>query len=209
MCKRSYLQQGRTHVLAAAPRTRGVGARAVVAAWGADTTCRMQLEERSSSDAAVLNLAAFYMHSGRTERARSLAERVLRSASDSTTAQTLLGWIMVGQQIADEDDDLNDTEELYDALSHFDLAIAQDPMDLEVRILREAMHHTGQRGGCRVLAPNPVKSVLGSEICTWEQLGRSTWDPAPPTTSDVGNSCWNRVTPPFAPRGPLFTKSEA
>ena len=128
----------------------------------------MQLEERASSDASLLNLATFYMLSGRTERARSLVEKVLRSATDNTTAQTLLGWIMVGQQIADEDDDLNDTEELYDALSHFDLAISQDPTDLEVRRLRSTaistLHHRCLDG---LAVKHALQLAIGKRLCTW------------------------------------------
>ena len=64
------------------------------------------------------------------ERARGLAERVLRNQPDSMQAMTLLGWIIVMQH-QEEDADAGDDGELEEAMGHFDSALDGNPNNIE------------------------------------------------------------------------------
>jgi len=95
---------------------------------------RLEAEERSASDRSLIHLAGFYLYTGSKEKARTIAERVLRVTPDHAAAQTLLGWVILAQH---EDEDyalLADEHELDDAMANFEAVADADPGDLNAQL---------------------------------------------------------------------------
>lgn len=90
------------------------------------------MEEPTASDTASLHLASFYSYTKSKERARGLAERVLRSQPDNLQALSRLGWIILQQHQDEEYAALADEGELDEAMGHFEAVLEQDSNELEV-----------------------------------------------------------------------------
>uniref|UniRef100_A0A7S0S5T6 Tetratricopeptide repeat-like domain-containing protein n=1 Tax=Chlamydomonas leiostraca TaxID=1034604 RepID=A0A7S0S5T6_9CHLO len=97
---------------------------------------KLEVEESTASDAAALHLASFYSLTKSKERARGLAERVLRMQPDNGQALVLLGWVILGQHADEEYGALVDDSELEEAAASFEAALAADPNDLEAMLGR-------------------------------------------------------------------------
>jgi len=106
---------------------------------------RAQVEERSVSADAALQLAALLSHSHNFERARGILERCLREQQQQqqqqqhqqqqrpivTRTQALLGWVVLLQQLAEPPGE-RDSVEIAAAGRLFEAAISQDPGNLDV-----------------------------------------------------------------------------
>jgi len=93
---------------------------------------KIEIEESTATDTAALHLAAFYSYTRSKERARGLAERVLRTQPDNLQAMVMLGWIIVAQHLDEESGDMAlDEGELDEALQHFEVVLEHDSADLE------------------------------------------------------------------------------
>lgn len=104
----------------------------------------LQLKERGVYGIAALNLAACFLYMHSFERARTVLERQLTELdrwqeADAARLRTLLGFVLLEQQ-AHEVVELQDVQELHQALHLFDAVLQRDPNDLEVRVLS---FHTG------------------------------------------------------------------
>lgn len=96
----------------------------------------MQVEERGVSGAAALHLAAYLFYTHSFERSRSVLERQISQPDEyndgsAVRMQTLLGFVLLEQQ-AQEVPELQDPQELQQALQFFEAVLQQDPNDLEV-----------------------------------------------------------------------------
>ncbi|KXZ45770.1 hypothetical protein GPECTOR_50g563 [Gonium pectorale] len=115
-----------------------------------DLQAKLEVEERTANDTPSLHLASFYLYTNSKERARGLVERVLRNQPDNTTAQVLLGWIIISQQQDDDYEALFDESELDEALTQFEHAIEQDHNDLQALLGKAKILELKKRVGAAV-----------------------------------------------------------
>lgn len=114
-----------------------------------DLQTRIEVEERTASDAPCIHLASFYLYTKSKERARGLVERVLRNQPDNVAAEVLLGWIIISQQQDDEMDMLFDEGELDEAMTHFESALEHDHNDLQALLGKaKILELKKQTGSC-------------------------------------------------------------
>lgn len=92
------------------------------------------MEERTASGPAALHLAAYLFYTHNFERSRAILERQAAEHSQQKSGprvQTLLGFVLLEQQ-AQEVPELQDPQEVQQALHLFNTVLLQDPNDLEV-----------------------------------------------------------------------------
>ena len=103
------------------------GARVVDEDAVSDLQMRLDELERSASERGLMQAAYLYWHTGRYEKAHTLAQRVLRVQKDYPAATVLQGWCELAMD-PEDDIDGNDVSNIEDARRRFQqvLAAVQD-----------------------------------------------------------------------------------
>eukprot|EP00878_Enallax_costatus_P035583 GHUV01039759.1.p1 GENE.GHUV01039759.1~~GHUV01039759.1.p1 ORF type:complete len:199 (+),score=58.44 GHUV01039759.1:79-675(+) len=97
-------------------------------------SAHLEVEERTVSGPAALHLAAYLFYTHSFERSRAILERQAADHIQDISGprvQSLLGFVFLEQQ-AQEVPELQDPQEVQQALQLFDTVLQQDPNDLEV-----------------------------------------------------------------------------
>lgn len=98
------------------------GARFVDEDAVSDLEGRLKELERSAAEQGLMQAAYLYWHTGRYEKAHTLAQRVLRVQRDYPAATVLQGWVELSMD-PDDDVDGNDVSNIEDARRRFEMVL--------------------------------------------------------------------------------------